>query len=38
MTAGLIYDPGDPEIVKEQIPFQDKLRELNQLKPSQFSK
>ena len=25
MVAGLIYDPGDPEIDKEQVPFQDKL-------------
>ena len=36
MAAGLIYDPGDPEIVKEQISFQDRLWEFNQLKPSQF--
>lgn len=36
MIAGLLYDPGDPEIVKEQIPFQDRLWEFNQLKPSQF--
>lgn len=37
MVAGLIYDPGDPEIVKEQIPFQDRLWEFNQLKPSQLA-
>ena len=37
MVAGLIYDPGDPEIVKEQVPFQDRLWEFNQLKPSQFA-
>lgn len=36
MAAGLLYDPGDPEIVKEQISFQDRLWEFNQLKPSQF--
>lgn len=36
MIAGLLYDPGDPEIVKAQIPFQDRLWEFNQLKPSQF--
>ena len=35
MLSGLIYDPGDPEIVKEQVPFQDRLWEFNQLKPSQ---
>lgn len=36
MVAGLIYDPGDPEILEEQVPFQDKLWEFNQLKPSQI--
>jgi Acetyltransferase (isoleucine patch superfamily) len=36
MEAGLIYDPGDDEIVKEQGIYQDKLWEFNQLKPSQF--
>ena len=35
MLAGVIYDPSDPEIVKEQEPFLDKLWEFNQLKPSQ---
>ena len=35
MTAGLIYDPGDEEIVREQGPFQDRLWEFNQLKPTQ---
>lgn len=34
MTAGLVYDPGDPEIMAEQVPFQDRLWEFNQLKPS----
>ena len=33
MVKGLIYDPGDEEIMKEQFPFQDKLWEFNQLKP-----
>ncbi len=27
MVAGLIYDPGDEEIMKEQVPFQDRLGE-----------
>ena len=34
MVKGLLYDPGDLEIMKEQSPFQDKLWEFNQLKPS----
>lgn len=38
MTRGLLYDPGDPEILKEQVPFQDRLWELNQLKPSDLAK
>ena len=37
MVAGLIYDPGDPEIMNEQVPFQDRLWEFNQLKPSQYA-
>ena len=37
MVAGLIYDPGDPEIMKEQVPFQDRLWDFNQLKPSQYA-
>lgn len=36
MEAGLIYDPGDEEIMKEQVPYQDRLWEFNQLKPSQY--
>lgn len=36
MEAGLIYDPMDAEILEEQVPFQDKLWEFNQLKPSQI--
>lgn len=35
MVAGLIYDPGDEEILKEQVPLVDKCWEFNQLKPSQ---
>lgn len=38
MLKGLIYDPGDPEIMKEQVPYQDKLWEFNQLKPSDVEK
>lgn len=37
MVKGLIYDPGDEEIMKEQFPFQDKLWEFNQLKPSDIA-
>ena len=35
MINGLIYDPSDPEIFKEQVRFLDKLWAFNQLKPSQ---
>ena len=35
MIKGLIYDAGDPEIMNEQFPYQDKLYEFNLLKPSQ---
>ena len=38
MVAGLLYDPGDAEIVAEQVPFQDRLWEFNQLKPSDLEK
>ena len=38
MLEGKIYDPLDPEIQKEQFPFQDKLWEFNQLKPSDLEK
>ena len=34
MVKGMIYDPGDPEIMNEQVPFQDRQWEFNQLKPS----
>ena len=36
MEKGLIYNPGDEEIVREQVRYQDKLWEFNQLKPSQY--
>ena len=36
MVKGLIYNPGDEEIVREQVQYQDKLWEFNQLKPSQY--
>lgn len=36
MKAGLIYDPGDEEIMNEQIPYLDKLWKFNSLMPSQF--
>ena len=38
MVRGLIYDPGDAEILQEQVPYQDKLWEFNQLKPSEIEK
>ena len=34
MEQGLLYDPGDPEILAEQVPLQDALWEFNRLKPS----
>ena len=34
MDKGLIYNPCDDTIMSKQIPFQDKLWEFNQLKPS----
>lgn len=36
MEKGLIYNPADEEIMKEQLPYQDRLWEFNQLKPSQI--
>ena len=36
MVKGLLYDPGDPEIMNEQLPFQDRLWEFNKLKPSEY--
>lgn len=38
MVRGLLYDPMDEEILKEQFPFQDKLFEFNKLKPSDIDK
>ena len=38
MIKGLIYDPMDEEILKMQFPYQDKLWEFNQLKPSDIAK
>ena len=38
MTKGLIYDPGDKEIMDKQVPWQDKLWEFNQLKTSDYEK
>ncbi|MBR3569341.1 MAG: sugar O-acetyltransferase [Oscillibacter sp.] len=38
MVAGLIYDPADPEIMREQTPLQDGLWAFNQLKPSDYDK
>ncbi len=37
MLQGLIYDPGDPEIMREQVPFQDRLWAFNQLRPSDYA-
>ena len=34
MVDGLLYDPGDPEIMAEQVLYQDRLLEFNQLKQS----
>ena len=38
MVKGLIYDPSDAEIMREQVPFQDRLWEFNRLKPSDYEK
>ena len=35
MNAGLIYDPGNSELMAEQQKYQDKLWEFNNLRPSQ---
>lgn len=37
MAAGLIYDPADEEILKDQMDFQDKLWAFNKLMPSQIN-
>lgn len=38
MVKGLIYDPADSEILEEQMSFQDRLWEFNQLRPSDYEK
>lgn len=38
MVKGLIYDPADSEILNEQMSFQDRLWEFNQLRPSDYEK
>ena len=37
MAKGLLYDPMAPEILAEQVPYQDKLWAFNQLKPSDLA-
>lgn len=37
MVKRLIYDPADAEILREQVPFQDRLWEFNRLKPSDIA-
>ncbi len=34
MTRGLLYDPGDAQILAEQLPYLDRLWAFNQLKPT----
>lgn len=36
MQQGLVYDPADAEIMREQLRYKDGLWEFNQLKPSQL--
>ena len=38
MEKGLLYDPMDPTLLKEQVPYQDRLWAFNQLKPSDLEK
>ena len=38
MEKGLLYDPSDPEIINEQVYFQNRLWEFNQLRPSDYEK
>ncbi len=35
MDAGLLYDPGDEDILSEQAQYQDALHEFNMMKPSE---
>ena len=36
MEKGLLYDPGDPEILAEQAGFQERLWAFNQLRPTDY--
>ena len=36
MEAGLLYDPGAEEILSVQSPLGEKIKEFNDLRPSQF--
>lgn len=36
MVLGLLYDPGDEDVMKEQVVFQNMLWEFNQLKPTDY--
>lgn len=38
MVQGLIYDPGDPVILEEQMPYLDLIHEFNQLKATEADK
>ena len=38
MEAGLLYNPGDKEIMDEQLMYQEKLFEFNLLRPTDFAK
>ena len=38
MLKGLIYDPADPENMREQEPYQDKFWAFNQLRPSDYER
>ena len=38
MVKGLIYDPGDREILEEQLTYQDGLWAFNQLRPGDIEK
>lgn len=37
MEQGLLYDPMNPALLKEQVPYQDRLWAFNQLKPSDLA-
>ena len=38
MIAGMLYDPGDRDILKEQTAYKDRLWEFNNLRPSQLER